>query len=114
MLNLLTAGARTDSAPAVVLTFDPHPAVVLGKQTDFKWLSPPKERSTLLEAQGVDHIIVQHFDRDFASISARDFMVDPWATWFCGVRLLRNARMSRFTKNNRKMPSLKTMFQLLN
>ena len=74
MLNLLTAGAHTESAPAVVLTFDPHPAVILGKQTGFKWLSPPGERSTLLKTQGVDHIILQHFDRDFAAISARDFM----------------------------------------
>lgn len=74
MLHLLTAGAHAESAPAVVLTFEPHPAVVLGKETSFKWLSPPDERSTLLEACGVDHIILQHFDRDFASISARDFM----------------------------------------
>lgn len=74
MLNLLTAGAHAEKLPAVVLTFDPHPAVVLGKQTGFKWLSPPLERSSLLKAQGVDHIILQHFDRDFASISARDFM----------------------------------------
>ena len=74
MLNLLTSGAHTASVPAVVLTFDPHPAVVLGKQNNFMWLSPPIERSTLLEEQGVDHIITQHFDLDFASISARDFI----------------------------------------
>ena len=74
MLHLLTAGAHAESAPAVVLTFEPHPAVVLGKQIDFKWLSPPDERSTLLKAQSVDHIILQHFDRDFAAISAREFM----------------------------------------
>lgn len=74
MLKLLTSGANTTSVPSVVLTFDPHPAVVLGKQNSFKWLSPPDERSSLLEEQGVEHIITQHFDRDFASISARDFM----------------------------------------
>jgi riboflavin kinase/FMN adenylyltransferase len=74
MLNLLTAGAHAASLPAVVLTFAPHPAVVLGKQTDFKWLSPPAERNTLLNAQAVDHIILQHFDQNFAAISARDFM----------------------------------------
>lgn len=74
MLHLLTAGARAASAPAVVLTFEPHPAVVLGKQADFKWLSPPDERSRLLEAQGVEHVIVQHFDQDFAALSAREFM----------------------------------------
>lgn len=74
MLNLLTTGAHNESAPAVVLSFNPHPAVVLGKQTDFKWLSPPDERTTLLLAQGVDHVILQQFDKDFAAISAQDFM----------------------------------------
>lgn len=74
MLNLLTTGAHAGSLPAVVLTFQPHPAVVLGQQTDFKWLSPPAERSVLLKEEGIDHIIVQQFDREFASISARDFM----------------------------------------
>lgn len=74
MLRLLTEGAHSESAHAVVLTFEPHPAVILGQQTDFKWLSPPDERTTLLKARGIDHIILQHFDRDFASIRAQDFM----------------------------------------
>lgn len=74
LLNLLTTGAHAELVPAVVLTFKPHPAEVLGKQTDFKWLSPPDERNALLEARDVDHIILQHFDRDFAAITARDFM----------------------------------------
>ena len=74
MLHLLGAGAHAESVPAVVLTFEPHPAVVLGKQADFKWLSPPDERNSLLIDQGVDHIILQHFDREFALISAQDFM----------------------------------------
>jgi riboflavin kinase/FMN adenylyltransferase len=74
MLRQLRAGAQTESAPAVVLTFEPHPAVVLGHQADFKWLSPGDERTELLAAQGVEHIILQHFDQDFAAIRARDFM----------------------------------------
>lgn len=74
MLQRLVSGAHAESAPAVVLTFEPHPAVVLGKQVDFKWLSPPDERNMLLLSQGVDFIILQHFDRDFAMISAQDFM----------------------------------------
>lgn len=76
MLKWLVTGAHAESLPAVVLTFEPHPAVVLGKQVDFKWLSPPEERNSLLLSQGVDHIILQNFNREFATISARDFMND--------------------------------------
>lgn len=74
MLELLTKGANAESAVSMVLTFEPHPAEVLGKQLDFKWLSPPPERNRLLSSQGVEHIILQHFDSDFARISAADFM----------------------------------------
>jgi len=74
MLELLTKGAKAESTASTVLTFEPHPAEVLGKQADFKWLSPPQERSSLLTALGVEHIILQHFDSDFARISAGDFM----------------------------------------
>jgi riboflavin kinase/FMN adenylyltransferase len=74
MLHYLTTGAHAQSSPAVVLTFEPHPAVVLGRQTDFLWLSPSGERTALIQSQGVDHVVLQHFDQDFAWISAREFM----------------------------------------
>lgn len=74
MLRRLVEGAHAVQAPAVVMTFEPHPAIVLGNQSDFKWLSPPEERSSLINALGVDHILLQQFDRNFASIHADDFM----------------------------------------
>jgi riboflavin kinase/FMN adenylyltransferase len=74
MLHMLSKGARAEKAPSAVLTFEPHPAVTLGMQEGFKWLSPINERSELILAQGVDHVILQHFDLQFASTPARTFM----------------------------------------
>ena len=74
MLDMLSEGARAEGAPSAVLTFNPHPAETLGKQEGFKWLSPIEERSELILAQGVDHVILQHFDRQFATTTARTFM----------------------------------------
>jgi riboflavin kinase/FMN adenylyltransferase len=74
MLRQLTEGARTESSRAAVLTFEPHPAVVLGGQADFRWLSPPEERTAILESLGVDLVINQHFDLEFAAIDAGNFM----------------------------------------
>jgi riboflavin kinase/FMN adenylyltransferase len=74
ILTKLTAGAHQKNAPAVVLTFWPHPAVVLGKRYDLKCLTTPKERADLLGSFGVDVVITQPFTPEFAKLSAWDFM----------------------------------------
>lgn len=74
ILSNLTAGAHQNDAPAVVLTFWPHPAVVLGKRHDLKCLTTPEERANLLGDLGVDAVITQPFTPDFANLSAFDFM----------------------------------------
>jgi riboflavin kinase/FMN adenylyltransferase len=74
ILSNLTAGAHQNGAPAVVLTFWPHPAVVLGKRHDLRCLTTPEERADLLGALGVDVVITQPFTPDFAALSAFDFM----------------------------------------
>jgi riboflavin kinase/FMN adenylyltransferase len=74
ILTNLTAGAHQKDAPAVVLTFWPHPAVVLGKRYDLKSLTTPEERADLLGALDVDVVITQTFTPEFAKLSAWDFM----------------------------------------
>jgi riboflavin kinase/FMN adenylyltransferase len=74
ILRALVNGAHQAGSPAVVLTFSPHPAVVLGGKKDFKYLSTTEERLTLLESLGVDMVITQTFDRAFADQTASDFM----------------------------------------
>ena len=73
VLDQLTAGAHAKGVPAVVLTFDPHPAKVLGRGP-IHLLTLPGERAKLLGDLGVDVIITQPFNRDVADISAFDFM----------------------------------------
>jgi riboflavin kinase / FMN adenylyltransferase len=73
IINILTAGAHATRAPAVLLTFDPHPAKVFGRG-DIKLLTLPEERAELLGEMGVDVVITHRFDSEVANITARDFM----------------------------------------
>jgi riboflavin kinase/FMN adenylyltransferase len=73
IIEKLTTGARANEAPAVVLTFDPHPASVLGGH-EIKCLTLPEERADLLGQLGVDVVITQHFTREFSTVTAYDFM----------------------------------------
>ncbi len=73
IIGKLTAGARANRVPAVVLTFDPHPAKIFGRG-EIKLLTLPGERAKILGDLGVDVVITHPFDRDVANITAFDFM----------------------------------------
>jgi riboflavin kinase / FMN adenylyltransferase len=70
----LSAGARSVGAPAVVLSFYPHPSVVLGKRKHSFYLTSPEERAELLGSLGADIVVTHPFNMDIAQIPARDFV----------------------------------------
>jgi len=73
IIKKLTAGAHASDAPAVVLTFDPHPASVLSGH-EIKCLTLPDERADLFEKLGVDVVITERFTRELSAVTAYDFM----------------------------------------
>lgn len=73
IIHRLTDGARSDGAQAVVVTFDPHPASVLGRQ-EVKCLTTSEERAELLGSLGVDVVVTYRFDETVANTSALDFV----------------------------------------
>ena len=75
ILNHLVKGAHSTDAPSVVVTFYPHPAVVLRDLQDPFYLSTPDERAELLADFGIDHVITLPFSHEMAKLSAEDFMV---------------------------------------
>jgi riboflavin kinase/FMN adenylyltransferase len=60
----------------IVVTFDPHPQIVIARQDKpaIRLLSTLEERLELLEAYGVDTVIVIPFSREFAQTSSEDFI----------------------------------------
>jgi riboflavin kinase/FMN adenylyltransferase len=74
ILQNMATTAHAAGAQAAVLTFFPHPSVVLRGRTGRIYLSSPEERLALLAAQGIDAVITLPFTRELAAISAQDFM----------------------------------------
>lgn len=73
IIEKLVREAHEANAPAVVLTFHPHPASVLtGKE--IHCLTTPDERADLLAALGVDVVITQRFTRDLSTATAHEYM----------------------------------------
>jgi riboflavin kinase/FMN adenylyltransferase len=74
IIDNLIAGAHAVGAPAIVLTFYPHPALVLrGPQESF-YLTTPEEKAALLGEAGIDIVVTFPFNRDVAAYTADHFM----------------------------------------
>ncbi len=65
---------RALGVPAVVLTFEPHPLKVLAPGRAPKMILAHKDKMQMLQALGVDIVVVQHFDPAFAGIAAEQFV----------------------------------------
>jgi riboflavin kinase / FMN adenylyltransferase len=60
--------------PSTVLTFEPHPLKILAPERAPLLILSYADKTALLEAIGVDIVVAQRFDRQFASIAADDFV----------------------------------------
>ncbi len=76
LLRDFVAEAHQHDAQAVVVTFYPHPAEVLGSVEVPFYLTSPEEKAARIAALGVDVLVTHPFDREVAQRSAYDFMAD--------------------------------------
>lgn len=73
LLGTLLSVARQRQLMPMVLTFDRHPAMVTGRQSEVSMLTDPNEQATLLSKAGVQALCRLPFDHQMASMSAHDF-----------------------------------------
>ena len=75
LLHRLRDRAHALGLPSAVLTFWPHPRMVLHPEdTSLSLLNTLDERVELLRQQGVDHVIVQEFTPEFSALSSCEFV----------------------------------------
>jgi len=60
----------------VILTFFPHPRMVLQKDSNIKLINTIDERHDILEASGLDYLVIKEFTHEFSRLSAEDFVKD--------------------------------------
>lgn len=76
ILERLVASAKKEGMQSVLLTFFPHPRMVLQNESNIKLINTISEKKELLEKIGLDHLIVHPFTREFSRLSAVDFVRD--------------------------------------
>ncbi len=74
ILESVVEQARALQGTAVVMTFDPHPARVLAPQRAPSRLTTEEQKLALLDAAGVEIVLVVPFTRDFSLLAPRAFV----------------------------------------
>jgi riboflavin kinase/FMN adenylyltransferase len=69
MQNASELGCET-----LVLTFFPHPRMVLQDQSEIRLLNTIDEKSMLLEKSGLDNLVIHPFDKAFSRLTAEEFV----------------------------------------
>ena len=76
ILDRLLNSSRATGCQSVVLTFFPHPRMVLQQNTDIKLLNTMHEKAALLQEKGVENLVIHPFDHAFSRLTAEEFVRD--------------------------------------
>ncbi len=100
---------HTRRLPTVVVTFDPHPARVLGLPRDTAQLSTIERRAELASGLGVDGICVLPFTTEFARLSPAEFVEQ---VLLAGLRAEAVVVGANFTFGHRAAGTVETLHEL--
>lgn len=74
LLERLKAMAKRIGGVSVVVSFDPHPRIAMGRDDGLQLLTTVEERAFLLQRAGIDYMVVAHFDEEFRRQPYEEFV----------------------------------------
>lgn len=74
ILDQLFNVAKKKNLKSVLLTFFPHPRMVIQANNSIKLINTIDERIEILSKTDLDYLVIQPFDKDFSNLSAFDFV----------------------------------------
>lgn len=74
IIEKLIQETKKADCESLILTFFPHPRMVLNGSSSIKLLNTINEKSSLLEKMGLDNLVIHPFDKKFSNLSAEEFV----------------------------------------
>ena len=74
ILNKIIQSAHEVNCESLVLTFFPHPRMILQEDSTVKLLNSMDEKIGLLQEIGIDNLIIHPFDKEFSQLTAEKFV----------------------------------------
>ena len=82
ILSKLKETTLNGECESLVLTFFPHPRMILQQDSDIKLLNTINEKADLLNNFGIDNLVIQKFDNSFSQLSPEDFVKEVLVNQF--------------------------------
>lgn len=76
ILERLNDRAKASGLKSILLSFFPHPRMVLQKDTNIKLLNTLDEKITILQTMGLDYTLIYPFTKEFSRMTAIEFVRD--------------------------------------
>jgi len=74
IIDRLVQIAGQEDCESVILTFFPHPRMVLQSDSDIRLLNTIEEKTALLESAGLQNLVIHPFDKAFSRLTAEEFV----------------------------------------
>lgn len=74
IIEQLTENCHDTEYESIILTFFPHPRMVLQEESEIKLLNTIEEKISVLQKTGINHLIIHPFDRKFSQMTAEEFV----------------------------------------
>lgn len=74
IIDRLIESARNENLESCILTFFPHPRMVLQPDIDLKLINTISERIQILKSTGIDNLIVYPFTKEFSRLHAQEYI----------------------------------------
>ena len=73
IFNVLINKSKNNGCRSFVITFEPHPRMVIQPNSDLKLLTTFEEKVEILEEMGIDNLLVIPFTKEFSQLTSEEF-----------------------------------------
>ncbi|WP_118976106.1 bifunctional riboflavin kinase/FAD synthetase [Taibaiella koreensis] len=76
ILSEVVKAAKAVNGESILITFEPHPRKIIHPEQPLGLLTAPEQKIALIRQEGIDHVVVVPFTRDFSMMSASEYVAD--------------------------------------
>ena len=76
LIDKVISISKSKNLRSIILTFSPHPRIVLNKDADIKLLTTQREKNEIFGSYNIDYLLTQDFSKSFSKLSPIEFVRD--------------------------------------
>ncbi len=76
LIDKVISISKSKNLRSIILTFSPHPRIVLNSDADIKLLTTQNEKNEIFESYNINYLLNQDFSKSFSKLSPLEFVRD--------------------------------------